>query len=76
MYRSRRHPEHIAQLFADDEARVGITSELYYEEIRRRIPLEALARDTGYVLFGPAGDRRNAKPRHGALRGGSGGPGP
>ncbi len=76
VYRSRRRPEQIAQLFADDEARVGITSESYYEEIRGRIPLEALARDTGYVLFGPAGDRRNANPRHAPLGGGSGGRGP
>ena len=54
VYRSRRDPAQIGRVFEDDQARVGITSESYFEEIRGRLPLEALERDTGYVLFRPA----------------------
>jgi hypothetical protein len=57
---SGRHPQRVAARLAGPPARLAIASEPAFEALARALPLEAIARDTGYVLF------RAAAPREGA----------
>jgi 4-amino-4-deoxy-L-arabinose transferase-like glycosyltransferase len=58
---SGRSPERLAARLAAPPGRLAITSETAFRRIARRIAVEEVARDTGYVLF------RAAEPRAGAL---------
>jgi 4-amino-4-deoxy-L-arabinose transferase-like glycosyltransferase len=54
---SGRHPKRVAARLAGPPERLAIASEPAFEALARAVPLEAISRDTGYVLFRAAAPR-------------------